>query len=190
VAAGKKNAARLGAHLVFVDESGFSLIPNVRKTWAEKGHTPTVHHQTWPRHKLSVISAVTLSPKRRRVGLMYAIHTTNIATTQVTLFLHQLLQVIRGPIILVWDGAKTHQSPAVRDVCHRHPRLHLERFPPYAPELNPDEGVWSLAKRDLANGRSQSLEQLRRSVRTALEATRRSRTRLTGCIRATLLKIF
>ncbi|NGZ10983.1 MAG: hypothetical protein CV088_16640 [Nitrospira sp. LK70] len=35
-----KNAAHRGAHLVFLDESGFLLIPNVARTWASKGHTP------------------------------------------------------------------------------------------------------------------------------------------------------
>jgi hypothetical protein len=33
LAAGKRNAARLGAPIVFVEESGFLLIPTVRKTW-------------------------------------------------------------------------------------------------------------------------------------------------------------
>jgi hypothetical protein len=32
MAPGKKSAARLGAHLVFADESGFMLIPTVRRT--------------------------------------------------------------------------------------------------------------------------------------------------------------
>jgi len=40
MAPGKKNASRLGAHLVFVDESGFLLIPSVRRTWAPTGKTP------------------------------------------------------------------------------------------------------------------------------------------------------
>ena len=43
MAAGKKNAARLGAHLVFIDESGFQLIPSVRRTWAPRGETPILH---------------------------------------------------------------------------------------------------------------------------------------------------
>jgi hypothetical protein len=36
VAAHKKNAARLGAHIVFADESGFLLIPNVVRTWLRR----------------------------------------------------------------------------------------------------------------------------------------------------------
>ena len=39
-----KNADRVGAHLVFVDESGFLLIPNLTRTWAPKGRTPVHGH--------------------------------------------------------------------------------------------------------------------------------------------------
>jgi hypothetical protein len=44
--------------VVFVDESGFSLIPYAPKTWAPIGHTPVLLHQgRWP--KFSAISGVT-----------------------------------------------------------------------------------------------------------------------------------
>ena len=57
LAASKKNAARLGAHLVFADESGFLLIPNVVKTWAPRGQTPVLRHY-YRRERISVISGV------------------------------------------------------------------------------------------------------------------------------------
>jgi hypothetical protein len=41
---GKKNSARLGAHLIFVDESGFMLTSSVRRTWAPVGQTPVIHN--------------------------------------------------------------------------------------------------------------------------------------------------
>ena len=44
MAARKKNATRLGAHLGFADESGFMMIPPVRRTWAPVGQTPIVRH--------------------------------------------------------------------------------------------------------------------------------------------------
>ncbi|PYT25030.1 MAG: hypothetical protein DMG58_25055 [Acidobacteria bacterium] len=70
LAASKKNATRLGAHIVFADESGFLLIPNVVKTWAPRGHTP-VHRHYYRRDKISVISGVSVSPKRQHLGLFY-----------------------------------------------------------------------------------------------------------------------
>src|SRR5205807_917128 len=69
VAPGKKNAARLGAHIVFADESGFLLIPTVVRTWAPQGETPIHRHRQGRRDKLSVISGISVSPKRRRLSL-------------------------------------------------------------------------------------------------------------------------
>src|SRR5439155_5113708 len=61
-------AQRLNAYLVFLDESGFLLLPTVRRTWAPRGTTPIVRHR-YRRDKVSAISAVTVSPQRHRCGL-------------------------------------------------------------------------------------------------------------------------
>jgi transposase len=58
----------------------------------------------------------------------------------------------------------------------------LERFPAYAPELNPDEGIWKLAKQKLANGRPRDRCDLMLSLLDALETIRTSRKNLRGCI--------
>jgi predicted metal-dependent enzyme (double-stranded beta helix superfamily) len=63
VAAHEKKAARLGAHIVFCDESGFLLIPHVVKTWAPVGQTPIHRHVCRRRDKISVISGISVSPK-------------------------------------------------------------------------------------------------------------------------------
>ena len=68
MAADKKKAARLGAHIVFADESGFLLIPHVAKTWAPVGQTP-IHRHVYRRDKISVISGISVSPKRQRLNL-------------------------------------------------------------------------------------------------------------------------
>ena len=77
MAAGKKNARRLGAYLVFVDESGFMLAPTVLRTWAPRGQTPRLRH--WARHdRVSVLSALSVSPLRQHLGLYYQWHHHNI----------------------------------------------------------------------------------------------------------------
>jgi transposase len=85
-------------------------------------------------------------------------------------------------VIVVWDNGKIHKGPLVRALCAAFPRLHLEALPPYAPELNPDEGVWTLAKGALANGRPDCRETLRSDLLTTLLRTRRSQQLLRGCI--------
>lgn len=57
------SAARLGAHVIFADESGYLLIPTVAKTWTSRGHTPLLRHRT-KRDKVSAISAVSVSARR------------------------------------------------------------------------------------------------------------------------------
>ncbi len=181
MAARKKNAARLGAHLVFLDESGFLLIPSVRKTWAPRGQTPLLRF--WQRHdRISVISGVSVSPRRRCFGLYYQLHRTNIRHPAVCAFLRHLLRHLRGPVIVLWDNGRIHRGPVIRDFCRAIPRLHVEFFPTYAPELNPDEGVWHRAKATLANGRPDDLAALAAHLRASFTRLRRSQRTLRGCI--------
>jgi len=181
MAAGKKNAARLGAHIVFVDESGFLLMPNVLKTWAPRGQTP-IHRHHYRRDKVSVISGISVSPERHRLGLYYQLWLNNIGHAEVCVFLRHLLRYLRGHVIVLLDNSSTHKGEPLRELCSRHSRLHLEYFPPYAPELNPDEGVWSLTKRSMANGRPDNVEDLISEIVESMEDVRQSQTRLRGCI--------
>ena len=149
---------------MFLDESGFLLIPNVRKTWAPVGCTPTVRH-SYKRDKLSAISAVSVSPTRARVGLYMHLHEDNITGTEVIVFLRHLLRHLRGPVVLLWDGGSIHKREDVKAFRSRNPRLTAHRFPAYAPELNPDECVWTQMKNELANGAPEDLGQLNDQLR-------------------------
>src|SRR2546427_4914640 len=149
-------AQRLNAYLVFLDESGFLLLPRVRRTWAPRGMAPIVR-QRYRGDKLSAISAVTVSPQRHRCGLYAHFHCDNISQVEVALFLRLLLRHLAGAIIVLWDGGSIHGGPAVTALLAPPPRLHVERFPPYAPELQPDQlllkhPTGALAKRDPGTG--------------------------------------
>ena len=155
----KKKAQRLKAHLVFLDESGFLLIPNVRRTWAPRGETPVVHHR-YRRDKISAISAVSVSPQRQRLGLYVHFYQDNITGSEVAFFLRDLLRHLHGAVVLLWDSGSIHTGEEVEQILQDHPRLHCERFPGYAPELNPDEWVWRHLKHELSNGRPDDLQEL------------------------------
>jgi putative transposase len=182
VASGKKNAARLGAHLVFADESGFLLAPLVARTWAPQGSTPLVRHRQGRRDKISVISGISVSPRRQHLGLYYLLFFDNIGQEEVCLFLRELLRHLRGPVFVLLDNSSTHHGQPLDQLRRRHARLHIEHFPAYAPELNPDEGVWSLAKRDLANGCPLDRDQLLNHVIRSINRVRNSPAKLRGCI--------
>ncbi|MGA3088330.1 MAG: IS630 family transposase [Terriglobales bacterium] len=182
MAADKKNATRLGAHLVFADESGFLLIPYVAKTWSPQGCTPVHYYHQRRRDKVSVISGISVSPRRQRLGLYYQLYFDNIGQEEVRRFLCELLRHLRGPVIVLLDNSSTHQGAPLQRLLRRHRRPHIEHFPSYAPDLNPDEGVWSLAKRALANSCPDDLEELVEDVVDSITAIRISTRKLRGCI--------
>jgi transposase len=178
----KKNASRLGAYLIFIDESGFMLTPSIRRTWAPVGKTPFMHHR-FSNERISIISGVSVSPTRRRLGLYGLFFWDNIRQEEVTSFLRQVLRHLRGHVIALLDNSNTHRGGPIRELCLKAPRLHVEYFPPYAPELNPDEGVWGILKGKLANGRPDNVEELSRSLQYEFKRLSRSQSKLRGCIR-------
>lgn len=148
-----------------------------------------VRHR-YRRDRISVISGVSISPVRRRVGLYYQFHRRNIDGEGVAGFLRHLLRHLRGHVIVIWDNASIHRGVPVRAVCSRFARLHLVALPPYAPELNADEGVWSLAKASLANGRPDTIDELDAHLDAVLQQIRRSSSKLRSCIHRTALPLF
>lgn len=176
----------LGAHLAFLDESGFMLIPPVCRTWALRGQTPIVGH-FYRRDRISAISALTVSPRRRHYGLYFSFQAGNIKTGDVAVFLGELLRHLRGHVVLLWDKALIHRGKPVQRIRQRFKRLHVECFPEYAPELNPTEYVWAQAKRRTANGSPRCVKELRSSVLKAVREIRSSQRLLKSCIRVTEL---
>jgi transposase len=172
----------MGAHIVFADESGFQLIPNVVQTWAPQGQTPIHRHRQGRRDKISVISGISVSPKRHHLGLYYLLFLDNIGQEEVGRFLQELLRHLRGPVIVLLDNSSTHQGEPLQKILNRHPRLQVEHFPSYAPELNPDEGVWSLAKRELANSCPDHVDELMEDIIRSINGIRTSPRKLRGCI--------
>lgn len=148
------------AHIAFLDESGFFLTPTVRRTLAPRGETPVL--DAWDRRdRLSAISAITLSPVAARPGLYFEVHRENIRADRVVAFLDHLRRRL-GRVTVVWDRSPTHgRSRVVRAWLARHPSVVVEDFPGYAPDLNPDEGVWGWAKYGrLANLAADDADQL------------------------------
>jgi transposase len=189
MAAVKKNAARLGAHIVFADESGFQLTPNVLRTWAPQGQTPVVRHRA-RRDKVSAISAVSVSPRRQRLGLHFRLHENNLNQQRVCEFIRALLRHLRGHVLLLLDNSTIHRGDLFNKLRQQYPRLHLAYFPGYAPQLNPDEGIWSLSKRRLANGRPDNLTELMLHVAWTLEKLRHRPDLLRACINHSELPLF
>lgn len=135
--------------------------------------------------KISAVSALSLSPKRTRLALYIRFHPQkNIRAEQVKEFLRHLLRHIRGPLVLLWDRSRTHRARSVQQWLRNHPRIHPHFFPGYAPELNPDEFVWTQLKGPLANSLPNNLVHLRQLLQKPLRRLRRSQPLLWSCIYA------
>jgi transposase len=138
---------------VLIDETGLFLNPLVRRSWAKIGQTPVIAGDGGARKKVSVIAGLSVSPGAHRLGLYFATEPDGFFTAdKVVGFLRDLLKHLRGQVIVVWDRGPNHQGPGIRQFLQRHRRLWLEPLPPWAPELNPVEDVWSWLKYgELAN---------------------------------------
>ena len=172
--------------MVFLDESGFLLVPNVKRTWAPRGKTPHFYH--WFRQdKVSAIAAISLSPHQRRMGLYIRFHKRSLKGRDIKSFLRHLLKHLRGPVVLLWDRGMIHRDRQVQTMLSRRPRVHSEYFPAYAPELNPAEYVWNQTDSALANCPSRGISDLYLRLRLTTVKLRASQRLLRSCLHASSL---
>ena len=97
-----------------LDESGFQLAPSARRTYAPRGKTPLV--EAWHRKgRISAISAVTVSPIRRRPNLYFRLlaDNTNAPGEDTVASLAQLRGEIKGPMTILWDQGRIHERSGV-----------------------------------------------------------------------------
>lgn len=153
------------------------------RTWAPKGDTPVVRY-LYKQDRISAISALAVSPKRKRLALYLALRTRNLTGLDIRAFLRHLLRHLRGPVVLLWDRGPIHRRGEVKQWITAHPRLQVEEFPAYAPELNPAEYVWAQADRALANSAPTDLVQLNGMLRHSVQRLRTSPSLLWSCIHA------
>ena len=157
----KKRAKRLGAKIFFLDEAGFQSDPPLGRTYGLKGQTPVVT-ASGQRQSLSVISAV-----NARGEFWAATYTGKLNAEAFVAFLKHFIKGRAGRIFLVVDGHPAHKANGVkRYVASLGGRLELVALPTYAPDLNPDEFVWSHMKK---NGVSKKPLKKNESLRDRVE---------------------
>lgn len=157
----KKRAKRLGAMVFFLDEAGFQSDPPLGRTYGLKGKTPVVE-TSGQRQSLNVVSAV-----NARGEFWAATYTDKMDASAFVAFLQNFMQGRRGKVFLVVDGHPAHKANLVKHyVQSQEGKLELHFLPPYAPDLNPDEFVWSYMK---TNGVSKKPLKQNESLRKRIE---------------------
>ena len=163
---------------MFVDEAGVYLLPMLVRTYAPVGQTPVLRVPLTHDH-LSVIGGIT--PDGR---IYMQMQESAYRAEDVVAFLRVLLRKISGKLLVIWDGSPIHRAKAIKAflAAGAAKRLHLERLPSYAPELNPQEGVWNLLKRrELKNQCCHGLPHLCRALLRAKERLRHRKKSLQAC---------
>ena len=166
------------------------LAPLLRRTWSIRGHPPQIKEEGSARQRVSVSAALWISPRRRRLGLLYQdlenAYFNNVRTAE---FLKLLLRRLPGHLIVIWDGGPMHKGDPIRALLARYPqRLTLERLPPYAPMLNPVEQLWGWLKYGrLSNFAAHNAHELNRRIIARLNVICRNQRRLQAFFRASEL---
>jgi len=157
----KKRAKKLGAKIFFLDEAGFQSDPPLGRTYGLKGETPVVQ-TSGQRQSINVISAV-----NARGAFWAATYDGKLNAASFVLFLRNFMKGRSGKVFLILDGHPAHKAKVVkRYVESLDGRLELHPLPTYAPDLNPDEFVWSYMKN---NGVSKKPLKKNESLRERVE---------------------
>ncbi len=150
------------------------------RTWAPRGHTPLLKVKLTRDH-LSAISGITLDGR-----LFMQVRKASYDSQAVIGFLRVLLRKIKGKLLIIWDGSPIHRSQEIKAFLAKGAakRLHLEQLPGYAPDLNPDEGIWNYLKRvEMSNLCCRDLDQLEAELIRARERLRHKRKIIEACSR-------
>jgi transposase len=158
----RRRAREHGAEIYFLDEAGFDSEPRLGRTYGLKGQTPVVS-TTGQRQKVNVISAV-----NAKGAFWCQMYTERLNARLFGQFLRELMAGREEKVYLVVDGHPAHKANLIKDLVQEmEGRLELHFLPPYAPDLNPDEFVWSYMK---TNGLSKKPLRQNESLKVRVES--------------------
>lgn len=176
VAGAKRVAAREGRAVIFVDETALYLLPGVVRSYAPRGCTPVLRAPLSREH-LSLIGGVTPDGQLFQQALAHAVKGPEVR------FLKHLVRHL-GRVLVIWDGLPARRARVVKEYLREEAqgRVWLERLPAYAPDMNPEEGIWRHLKlTDLANVCCKAVSDLKREYRRAKERLRHKVNVIKGC---------
>src|ERR1043165_6909523 len=164
-----RQAKASGGEVYFWDESGFRADSVHGKTWGKKGQTPVVE-RPGQRQSISAASAV-----NARGAFWYCTYEGGLNAEAFVSLLRRMMRRRSKPVHLVLDGLPAHKTTLVKTyVASTKGMLTLHFLPGYAPELNPDELVWSHMKRTgVARAPLRRGEKLQAKIEAQLSAIKR-----------------
>ncbi|WP_446459228.1 IS630 family transposase [Streptomyces vinaceus] len=197
VAAGKSRAAALEAWILFEDEAGFAMTPPRARTWGRRGHTPVVRVRGRSRRRISIATLCCYKPGKKsrliyrpRFHLPFKGARKSFAWTDYRDLLVRAHIQLGGPIVVVWDNLNTHRTAGMKRYAAEHDWLTVFQLPPYAPDLNPVESVWSVLRRGpTANVAFEDPDHLTSALRRGLRYIQLRPDLIDGCLAGTGLTL-
>ena len=158
------------ADIFFWDESGFRADTVHGKTWGVAGQTPVVE-RPGQRQTISAASAV-----NAKGAFWYCTYEGGLNADLFIALLRKMMRGRKRPVHLILDNLPAHKTRKVQDyVASTNGRLALHFLPGYAPDLTPDELVWSYTKRTgVARNPLRKGEKLRDRVDAQLRAIKKT----------------
>ncbi|MFB6607871.1 transposase [Streptomyces noursei] len=159
-------------YVCFEDEAGFTRRPPRGRTWGRRGVTPVVTVSGRRSGRLSVAGLIAMRPGFR-TRLCHRLRThpagksarRSMGERDFIALIDGVHQLVKAPIVLVWDRLNTHVSHRMHDLVAERDWLTVFLLPAYSPDLNPVEWVWAHVKRSLANLAVMALDRLEALVR-------------------------
>ncbi len=174
------------------------MTPPTSRTWGRRGHTPVIRVRGRSQRRIS-IAALTCYKPGHRSRLLYRPkrHTDHkhggrrsFTWTEYRDLLICAHQQLDAPLVLVWDNLNVHLDARLRHFIDTRDWITSFQLPPYAPDLNPVEGVWSLLRRaGQCNTAFDDPDHLMRVLRTHLRRIQYRPDLIDGCLTATGLTL-
>ncbi|MER5185176.1 transposase [Streptomyces sp. NPDC002896] len=174
------------------------MTPPTHRTWAKRGHTPVIRVRGRSQRRYSIAALTCYKPgERSRLIYRPRRHTDHkqggrrsFTWTDYRDLLIAAHNQLGGPIVLVWDNLNVHKDRRLRAFIDAHDWITAYHLPPYAPDLNPVEGIWSLLRRSSqANTAFADPEHLIDALRHGLRRLQYRSHIIDGCLTGTGLSL-
>lgn len=165
--------------IVWEDESGFSTAPPVVRSYARRGHPPTIRVPFDV--KATSVAGIMTSDGR----MIFQMQQASFSADDIVALLKRVLRLAKGHIDLVWDRAGSHVAKVVKDFVAKHAdRIRVVQLPVGDPEDNPVENIWGIAKDKAANARFSGKAAVVAFARNTLAKLARRRRMILNTIRS------
>ena len=176
----RKLAEEKKAIIYFIDEASIRSDYHSGTTWSKRGYTPTVI-KTGARFGINMIAAVSGEGQMRYMTIKGRFNADVFIQ-----FLKQIVNSHDSPVLIVTDGHSAHKAKKVMKFLKREERLlDIQLLPPYSPELNPVELVWSVLKGGrIGRMALKTKKQFLQAVSSGLKSLQRQKKKVLGFFRA------